>query len=249
MHKRVLMAPLQLAINNKLDPVTNTRQVQIFETIQGEGIDKGVPAFFIRLQGCSVRCYFCDEKSAWKPADLEKDKTEKKNIVSHMSSAEIISELQKINPKLKRVVITGGEPTEQDLSDLIYSLQEQGYKVSIETAATGKFTDKLLQTCFDGLHITFSPKEAYSQNGKPATEEIWSKATEIKFVISNEVGVDYLLKTILPKHSKHCPNSPIYLSADWYDFDINKECILKLCSEYPEQLRMGIQMHKYLEIA
>lgn len=240
MHKRVLMAPLQLAINNKLDPVTNTRQVQIFETIQGEGIDKGVPSFFIRLQGCSVRCHFCDEKPSW---------AYEANASSHMSSAEIISELQKINPKLKRVVITGGEPTEQDLSDLIYSLQEQGYKVSIETAATGKFTDKLFQTCFDGLHITFSPKEAYSQNGKPATEEIWSKATEIKFVISNEAGVDYLLKTILPKHSKHCPNSPIYLSADWYDFDINKERILKLCSEYPEQLRMGIQMHKYLEIA
>ena len=41
-------------------------QIQIFETLQGEGVHSGVPSFFIRLQGCSVNCFFCDEKPTWK---------------------------------------------------------------------------------------------------------------------------------------------------------------------------------------
>jgi len=45
---------------------------EVFETIQGEGFFTGVPAIFIRLQGCPVECSWCDTKQTW-VIDLEKE--------------------------------------------------------------------------------------------------------------------------------------------------------------------------------
>lgn len=35
---------------------------EMFQTLQGEGYFTGVPAIFIRLQGCPVGCARCDTK-------------------------------------------------------------------------------------------------------------------------------------------------------------------------------------------
>ena len=34
--------------------------VEIFDSIDGEGIRAGAPATFIRLAGCNLRCTYCD---------------------------------------------------------------------------------------------------------------------------------------------------------------------------------------------
>ena len=45
---------------------------EMFQTLQGEGYFTGVPAIFIRLQGCPVGCARCDTKHTWdKLADRE----------------------------------------------------------------------------------------------------------------------------------------------------------------------------------
>lgn len=38
---------------------------EMFQTLQGEGVYTGVPAIFIRLQGCPVGCSWCDTKHTW----------------------------------------------------------------------------------------------------------------------------------------------------------------------------------------
>ena len=37
-----------------------------YDTIQGEGIYVGHPAAFLRLQGCTLNCSYCDTKAIWK---------------------------------------------------------------------------------------------------------------------------------------------------------------------------------------
>src|SRR5713226_6178734 len=44
------------------------RIAETFYSIQGEGATAGLPAIFVRLQGCSVGCGWCDTKYSWDPA-------------------------------------------------------------------------------------------------------------------------------------------------------------------------------------
>jgi 7-carboxy-7-deazaguanine synthase len=212
---------------------------EIVETIQGEGLYMGTPAFFVRFQGCNVHCFFCDEKETW---------VKRENNSIEMNPSEIIAQLEEINPLLKRVVITGGEPTEQDLAPLIEALINKSYRVSIETAATGEFTSDLFQDYSEEIFVTFSPKEVYSKSSKIADERIWQRADELKFVIANDEGVEYLLTTIIVKLKQANNDCPIFLMPDWYNQDATKAKVLELCRQYPGRLRMGWQLHKLIDM-
>ena len=37
---------------------------EIFYSIQGEGVDMGIPTIFLRLFGCNLRCTWCDSMYA-----------------------------------------------------------------------------------------------------------------------------------------------------------------------------------------
>ena len=51
----------------ELYPVNET-----FLSWQGEGVHLGRKAFFIRLQGCPVKCAWCDSASTWHPQFVPK---------------------------------------------------------------------------------------------------------------------------------------------------------------------------------
>ena len=42
--------------------------MEVFASIQGEGAFVGEPQVFVRLQGCPLRCRWCDTKSSWSSA-------------------------------------------------------------------------------------------------------------------------------------------------------------------------------------
>ena len=55
--------------NQKLETLLNITTslpvVESFYTIQGEGFHQGKAAYFIRLGGCDVGCFWCDVKESW----------------------------------------------------------------------------------------------------------------------------------------------------------------------------------------
>lgn len=71
---------------------------EIFESVQGEGVYLGYPALFIRLQGCNLKCWFCDTQYALNG----------KCTPVKMSVPEVIETI--LNSKSYHVVFTGGEP-------------------------------------------------------------------------------------------------------------------------------------------
>ncbi len=125
-------------------------------TIQGEGIYAGVPSVFVRFGGCNMwsgnpetraqsLCPFCD-------TDFEKGYTYTPN--------EVLLEVQKLigNSKVSTIVLTGGEPLLQrvsDLTELVRILNKEHYSVHLETNGTLAIPLPLIGM-FD--HITVSPK-------------------------------------------------------------------------------------------
>lgn len=90
--------------------------VEIFNSVQGEGIHLGRPVTFIRLSGCNCKCPWCDtDHSKFKPMPVE----------------EIVQEV-----RYSRIVVTGGEPTIHDLTPLLERLQGPHNVVCLETNGT-----------------------------------------------------------------------------------------------------------------
>ncbi len=95
---------------------------EMFQTLQGEGYFTGVPAIFIRLQGCPVGCAWCDTKHTWeKLEDREVSlfsilaKTKESDKWGAASSEDLLAVIGRQGYTARHVVITGGEPCIHDL--------------------------------------------------------------------------------------------------------------------------------------
>jgi organic radical activating enzyme len=100
------------------------RIAETFYSIQGEGATAGLPAVFVRLQGCSVGCRWCDTKYSWDPA-----------AGREVALPGLLAEVATF--PCRRVVITGGEPLESPLfGPLARALTERGYTIEVETSGT-----------------------------------------------------------------------------------------------------------------
>ncbi len=100
------------------------RIAEVFFSIQGEGATAGVPAVFVRLQGCSVGCAWCDTKYSWDPAEGREVTLE--DLVEEASAF-----------SCRRSVITGGEPLESSLfAPLVQALKARGFTLEVETSGT-----------------------------------------------------------------------------------------------------------------
>lgn len=89
---------------------------EIFYSIQGEGAHTGVPAVFVRLSGCNLRCPFCD-------TDF--------NSGEEMTPEAIAAAVNAY--PARHVIITGGEPTLQLDVRLCSLLKNNGKIIHLET--------------------------------------------------------------------------------------------------------------------
>jgi len=97
---------------------------EVFYSIQGEGVTAGLPAVFVRLQGCSVGCSWCDTKYSWDP--------EAGSAVDLDALVEEVSAYP-----CRRAVVTGGEPLESpSFALLLKALGVQGFAIEVETSGT-----------------------------------------------------------------------------------------------------------------
>jgi 7-carboxy-7-deazaguanine synthase len=114
---------------------------ECFLTLQGEGVQSGARAVFLRFAGCNLwsgreqdraeaQCNFCDTdfvgtdgQGGGKFADAEE-------LAAHVEA------LWGEGPDRRMVVITGGEPMLQLDPALVAALHERGFRVAAETNGT-----------------------------------------------------------------------------------------------------------------
>ncbi|WP_461516629.1 7-carboxy-7-deazaguanine synthase QueE [Porticoccus sp.] len=99
---------------------TSLRITEIFYSLQGESSTVGLPTVFVRLTGCPLRCHYCDTEYAFYGGERK-------------SLQQILNEVDAF--QMPRVCVTGGEPLAQKAClELLSTLCDQGYAVSLETA-------------------------------------------------------------------------------------------------------------------
>ncbi len=148
---------------------------EVYPSIQGEGLLVGIPSLFIRIQGCNLRCPWCDQ-----PAALPSKK-------ANTRFEDLIKLVEKYPHK--HVVITGGEPfTEDALSELVKTLLNMGKRVQIET--NGTLWQEGLEDVAKDIHITCSPKAVARWYVHPKIKEY---ASELKFVVDEKLILEVLL--------------------------------------------------------
>lgn len=160
-----------------------------YASIQGEGCQTGVPMIVLRLHGCPVGCYFCDTKETWERDELLKQPlpfalqtwTGANGRWVEVDAADTVLLVQAVRreaaPGAAWVLITGGEPAMQDLTDLATALRSHGFKVALETSGTHEVRGA---EHIDWLCV--SPKFG-NPGGLPVRASVLRQANEIKVVV------------------------------------------------------------------
>ncbi len=161
--------------------------VEIFDSIDGEGLRTGKTAAFIRLAGCNLRCSYCDTLYALFGENEPCEYTE-------MTVDEVLG---KVNMSFRRVTLTGGEPLLHEESvELVNRLTENGVEVNIETNGAvdiAEFSAKLGDT--DGMFFTIDYKLPSSGM---EDKMLWSNFLNlrpcdvVKFVVGSEEDVEVM---------------------------------------------------------
>ena len=128
------------------DPIDTIFLAEIFSAIQGEGLFVGHRQVFVRLNGCNIRCSYCDQPESLElrggSCRIELDPGVRnweihQNPVDIIKAAELTVSLSKMIPH-HSVSITGGEPLMQAgrLAIFLPILKSQGLRVHLETNGT-----------------------------------------------------------------------------------------------------------------
>ncbi len=189
-----------------------------FYTIQGEGKYSGKAAYFIRLAGCDVGCVWCDVKESW-----DRGEHQVQSIASLIKNV--------LETKADFCVITGGEPAMYPLHALIDSLKEHGITTAIETSGCYPLMGAIDWYCF-------SPKKF-----KAPTEEAYTKANELKVVISHPSDFEWA-EGHANKVSDSCE---LYLQPEWSKQERFLPLIIDYIKQHPKW-RVSLQTHKFMNI-
>src|SRR3954471_6640155 len=114
---------------------------ECFLTLQGEGVQSGSRAVFLRFAGCNLwsgreadraaaQCNFCDTDFVGTDGDGGG------KFASPEDLAARVEQLWGEGAERRFVVITGGEPMVQPAPGLIEALHGRGFRVAVETNGT-----------------------------------------------------------------------------------------------------------------
>ncbi len=162
---------------------------EIYPSIQGEGLDMGLPTVFVRTSGCPLRCKWCDTLYAFSEGE-------------EMSIEQILEQIQ--SHGMSRVCLTGGEPlVQKDIYRLIQKLIDSNYFVSIETSGAISIED---MPCVENLRIVLDikcPSSEMHEKMDFSNIELLSPGDELKFVVADKKDYEYA-KGIVDKYKPIC---------------------------------------------
>lgn len=198
------------------------RIVEIFESLQGEGYNTGMPAVFIRLGKCNLACSWCDTDYL---------------TFAMMSLHDILGRLKDYTAR--NIIITGGEPTIQPhLDALLDALKSAGYYLCIETNGLNPAPAQM-------DYVATSPKACYA--GKYAAQCI-ETADEVRIVADGEV-TDFCMAMEQKIRARHYYLSPCEQNGMMNIYDTIRQIgELNSRPDAPVHWQLSVQTHKWAGI-
>lgn len=188
------LAPLKEVKRKPAGPAL--RVTEIFNSLQGEGREIGLPTVFVRLTGCNLRCVWCDTEYSFTGGEW-------------MALEDVVRAVEAF-PGVKHVCLTGGEPLlQRDHQDLLRALLARGYHIVVETSGSKPI---------EGAHL--DDRVCVSMDIKcPGSHEegamLWEnlaklgRKDQLKFVIADEKDYAYA-KSVMEGRAKGCPAEVVF---------------------------------------
>lgn len=194
---------------------------EIYRAVQGEGWHSGMPCTLVRLQGCNLKCAFCDTKYA---QDLDGGE--------ELTLTEICDEVKRVHRKGDIVLLTGGEPTMQTNINFLASSLDVFGPVHLETNGT---LSLMLPNPFSW--ITVSPKPPH-----PVYPPTYERANELKWLVESEDDVVALGHWLRTYKQKQINVSVQPISGD--------PTATRICYDacLAHGFRLSVQLHKLLGV-
>lgn len=205
---------------------------EMFYTLQGEGINAGRPAVFLRFSGCnlwsglekdraSAICSFCDTDFVGTDGPGG-GKFKSAEALADAVSAHWPKAASKAQPM---VVCTGGEPLLQLNDQSIAALHQKGFYIAVETNGTVPAPDGIDWLCV-------SPKAT--------AELIQTSGDELKLVYPQATALPERFETLNFAHFLLQPmDGPL--------IEENTEKTIAYCMAHP-QWRFSLQTHKVIGV-
>ncbi|MFC0309722.1 7-carboxy-7-deazaguanine synthase QueE [Gallibacterium trehalosifermentans] len=196
--------------------------VEIFESLQGEGFNTGMPAVFLRFGKCNLACPWCDTDY---------------HTFQQLTLQQIAEKVARFSSK--NLIITGGEPTIQpNLRKLLTYFKQQGYFLAIETNGLKEVPPQI-------DYIATSPKRLYQEK---YLQRCITFADEVR-IVNDEPDIITFCQMIAGKiQAEHYYLSPCERNGEMNLLDtLQKIGQLNALSAKPKW-QLSLQTHKIIGI-
>ncbi len=225
--------------------------LEVFRSIQGEGLYLGLPQVFVRFFECNMHCVWCDS-----PASIGDTSRNYKDIAIEALAAQIVT----LYDACHSVSITGGEPLLQveALKVLLPILREREMTIYLET--NGVLPKELAMVIHDVDIVAMDFKLPSSTKEKP----FWREHEEFLHIAQAR---DVFIKTVITKDTtdddvyqavdlvrKIDPDLCFILQPNYFDMKESNDCIVKCvelqkyCMKILKDVRVIPQVHKFMKL-
>ena len=212
------------------------RLTEIFCSLQGESSWVGLPTVFVRLTGCPLRCVYCDTSYSFHGGES-------------LLMDEVLSRIESY--QTQHVCVTGGEPLAQkSCINLLKTLCDKGYKVSLETSGAMDIAD--VDARVKRIVDLKTPASKELEKNRYENIALLQRHDEVKFVICNRQDYDWAVSMIeryqLHRKVDNILFSPVFdvEGESEREQDFNEQCLADWILADKLAVRMQLQLHKLI---
>ncbi|WP_416729273.1 7-carboxy-7-deazaguanine synthase QueE [Fictibacillus sp. JL2B1089] len=215
--------------------------VEIFETVEGEGLQAGYPTVFVRVFHCNLRCTWCDTTYSYAPAKPEFEAT----------IEEIVNRVKSF--RSQRICFTGGEPLihREKSAALLLAMADLEHIVDIHIETNGAIDLQPFEQLRNSHHDLQKKMRFVMDYKLPASGEMdrmhmenfkeLQHQDEIKFVVGSENDFEITKQVV----SEHYRNGQISVSPVWESMPPRRLVELLLENPLPNA-KLSLQLHKVI---